>query len=247
MIVSDKKVVLITGAAKRIGAVTTRLFHRQGYTVVLHYNRSASDANKLCNLLNNERPDSSLMVQADLNSPEGIQKITDLVQTIGQLDTLVNNASSFYPTPLELCDQAQWDDLINSNLKGPFFLTQKLSPLLKKQRGAVINISDMHGRQALTNHPIYSIAKGGNIAMTKTMALELAPEVRVNSVAPGAILWPVHEEDDVQKQKAVLQRVPMGRLGTESDIAQAVLFLAEEATYMTGQTIAIDGGRSTSL
>ena len=247
MIVSDKKVVLITGAAKRIGAVTTRLFHRQGYTVVLHYNRSASDANKLCNLLNSERPDSSLMVQADLNSPEGIQKITDLVQTIGQLDTLVNNASSFYPTPLELCDQAQWDDLINSNLKGPFFLTQKLSPLLKKQRGAVINISDMHGRQALTNHPIYSIAKGGNIAMTKTMALELAPEVRVNSVAPGAILWPVHEEDDVQKQKAVLQRVPMGRLGTELDIAQAVLFLAEEATYMTGQTIAIDGGRSTSL
>jgi pteridine reductase len=245
--VTDKKVVLITGAAKRIGAVTTRLFHQQGYTVVLHYNRSGSDANKLCNLLNNERPDSSLMVQADLNSPEGIQKITDLVQTIGQLDTLVNNASSFYPTPLELCDQAQWDDLINSNLKGPFFLTQKLSPLLKKQRGAVINISDMHGRQALTNHPIYSIAKGGNIAMTKTMALELAPEVRVNSVAPGAILWPVHEEDDVQKQKAVLQRVPMGRLGTESDIAQAVLFLAEEATYMTGQTIAIDGGRSTSL
>lgn len=243
----QRKVVLITGAGKRIGAVTARLFHQRGYTVVIHYNHSASAANKLCKLLNNERSDSSLLVQADLNSSQGIQKIANLVQDIGQLDTLVNNASSFYPTPLELCDQEQWDDLINSNLKGPFFLTKILSPLLKKQRGAVINISDMHGRQALANHPIYSIAKGGNIAMTKAMAMELAPEVRVNSVAPGAILWPEHEEDDKEKQSAVLKKVPMGRLGTELDIAQAVLFLAAEATYMTGQTIAVDGGRSTSL
>lgn len=243
----NKKIVLITGAAKRIGAVTARLFHQQDYNVLLHYNRSATAADKLCKAFNKARPDSSLMVQADLNCQQGIEKISNLVQDMGRLDTLVNNASSFYPTPLELCDQEQWDDLINSNLKGPFFLTQKLSPLLKKQRGAVINISDMHARQALSNHPIYSIAKGGNIAMTKTMALELAPEVRVNSVAPGAILWPEHEEDDVQKQDAVLQRVPMGRLGTELDIAQAVLFLAEKATYMTGQTIAVDGGRSTSL
>lgn len=244
---NNKKIVLITGAAKRIGAVIARLFHQQDYTLLLHYNRSAAAADKLCKAFNKQRPDSSLMVQADLNCQQGIEKISNLVQDMGRLDTLVNNASSFYPTPLELCDQAQWDDLINSNLKGPFFLTQKLSTLLKKQRGAVINISDMHARQALSNHPIYSIAKGGNIAMTKALALELAPEVRVNSVAPGAILWPEHEEDDVQKQQSVLKKVPMGRLGTELDIAEAVLFLAEKATYMTGQTIAIDGGSSTSL
>ena len=146
--------------------------------------------------------------------------------TIGRLDVLVNNASSFYPTPLEKCDQAQWDDLIGSNLRGPFFLTQALSYLLKKQQGSVVNISDMHARQALANHPIYTIAKGGNIAMTKSMALELAPEVRVNSVAPGAILWPEHEEDDIEKQQSVLNNVPMGRLGSEADIADTVFFLA---------------------
>lgn len=244
---TDNKVVLITGAARRIGAVTARLFHQIGYMVVIHYNRSASEADKLCKELNNTHEDSCLMIQADLNSAQGIQAISNLVFDIGRLDVLVNNASSFYPTPLENCDQAQWEDLINSNLKGAFFLTQKLSALLKKQQGSVINISDMHARQALANHPIYSIAKGGNIAMTKTMALELAPEVRVNSVAPGAILWPEHEEDDTQKHQSVLDKVPMGRLGAEMDIASAVLFLAEQATYVTGQTIAVDGGSSNCL
>ena len=246
---SDKreKVVLITGAARRIGASMAKLFHSANYVVVIHFNQSASAADKLCKTLNDIDPDSCLMVQANLSSPSGINKIADLAFNIGRLDVLVNNASSFYPTPLENCDQEQWDDLVGSNLKGPFFLTQALSPLLKKQLGAVVNISDMHARQALANHPIYTVAKGGNIAMTKTMALELAPEVRVNSVAPGAILWPEHEEDDLEKQASVLKNVPMGRLGSESDIADAVFFLAEEASYMTGQTLAVDGGSSTSL
>jgi pteridine reductase len=242
-----EKIVLITGAARRIGANIAHLFHQANYLVVIHYNQSAVDADKLCELLNQKDADSCLMVQANLSSPAGIEKITKLVTSLGRLDVLVNNASSFYPTPLEDCDQAQWDDLIGSNLRGPFFLTQKLSSLLKKYSGSVVNISDMHARQALANHPIYTIAKAGNIAMTKTLARELAPEVRVNSVAPGAILWPEHEEDDIEKQQAVLSNVPMGRLGRESDIADAVFFLAIDASYVTGQTIAVDGGSSTSL
>ena len=244
---SDSKVVLITGAARRIGAVTARLFHAAGYGVIIHYNNSAAAADKICEELNHQRADSCLLVQCDLNDMTGLDKIADLVSSVGRLDVLINNASSFYPTPLENCDQKQWDDLINSNLKGPFFLSQKMAPLLIKNQGAIVNISDMHARQALRNHPIYTIAKAGNIAMTKSMALDLGPDVRVNSVAPGAILWPEHEEDDTDKQDSVLSKVPMGRLGTESDIADTAFFLAVNATYMTGQTIAVDGGSSNSL
>ena len=243
----DEKVVLITGAARRIGAVTARLFHEAGYLVVIHYNSSAAAADKLCEQLNADRENSCLLVQADLNNMDDLDSITQLIDSLGRLDVLINNASSFYPTPLQECDDEQWNDLINSNLKGPFFLSQKLAPMLVKAQGAIVNISDMHARQALSNHPIYTIAKAGNIAMTKSLALDLAPDVRVNSVAPGAILWPEHEEDDIDKQDSVLSKVPMGRLGTESDIAQTAFFLAVNATYMTGQTIAVDGGSSNSL
>lgn len=240
-------VVLITGAARRIGAVMARIFHSHGYQIVVHYNNSAADADRLCEDLNTQREDSCLLVQSDLNDMAGLQKFADLVSNLGRLDVLINNASSFYPTPLENCDDQQWNDLINSNLKGPFFISQKLAPLLIEAQGSIINISDMHARQALQNHPIYTIAKAGNIAMTKSLAKELGPHVRVNSVAPGAILWPEHESDDQEKQDSVLSKVPMGRLGTEQDIAQTVYFLAVEATYMTGQTIAVDGGSSNSL
>ena len=243
----DEKVVLITGAARRIGAVTARLFHKAGYFVVIHYNRSAAAADKLCEQLNADRENSGLLVQADLNNMDDLDNISQLIASLGRLDVLINNASSFYPTPLQDCDNEQWNDLINSNLKGPFFLSQKLAPLLVKTQGAIVNISDMHARQALSDHPIYTIAKAGNIAMTKSLALDLAPDVRVNSVAPGAILWPEHEEDDVDKQDSVLSKVPMGRLGTELDIAQTAFFLAVDATYVSGQTIAVDGGSSNSL
>ena len=243
----DRQVVLITGAARRIGAVTAQLFHEAGYTVVIHYNNSAAAADRLCEQLNAQRSDSCLLVQTDLNDMAALDKIKDLINSLGRLDVLINNASSFYPTPLENCDDQQWNDLINSNLKGPFFLSQKLAPMLKKSQGAIVNISDMHARQALSDHPIYTIAKAGNIAMTKSMAKDLGPHVRVNSVAPGAILWPEHEQDDADKQSSVLSRVPMGRLGTESDIAKTAFFLAVDATYMTGQTIAVDGGSSNSL
>ena len=243
----NSPVVLITGAARRIGAVIARIFHSHGYQIVVHYNNSAAAADKLCEDLNAQRENSCLLIQSDLNDMTGLEKIADLVRDLGRLDVLINNASSFYPTALDSCDDQQWNDLINSNLKGPFFISQKLAPLLTEAQGSIINISDMHARQALQSHPIYTIAKAGNIAMTKSLAKGLGAEVRGNSVAPGAILWPEHESDDQQKQDSVLSKVPMGRLGTEQDIAQTVYFLAVKATYMTGQTIAVDGGSSNSL
>ena len=243
----QQPVILITGAARRIGAFIAQIFHAKGYQVIIHYHHSAAAADGLCEQLNAIRQDGCALVQSDLNDMEGLQKISDLAHSVGRLDVLVNNASSFYPTPLADCGDQQWNDLINSNLKGPFFLSQKLASLLTASNGAIVNISDMHARQALQNHPIYTIAKAGNIAMTKSLAKELSPNVRVNSVAPGAILWPEHELDDTEKQGAVLNKVPMGRMGTESDIAQTVYFLAVEATYVTGQTIAVDGGSSNSL
>ena len=243
----QQPVILITGAARRIGAFIAQMFHAKGYQVIIHYHRSAAAADRLCEQLNATRPDSCALVQSDLNDMQGLQKIADLAHSVGRLDVLVNNASSFFPTPLADCDDQQWNELINSNLKGPFFLSQKLASLLTASNGSIVNISDMHARQALENHPIYTIAKAGNIAMTKSLAKELSPNVRVNSVAPGAILWPEHELDDTEKQGAVLSKVPMARMGTESDIAQTVYFLAVEATYVTGQTIAVDGGSSNSL
>ena len=243
----EMPVVLITGAAKRIGAELARLFSSKGFACIIHYNNSKKEAESLSRLLNENSPARCYTVQGNLNSPDTVAKISEFCYELGRLDVLINNASSFYPTPLEQCDQSQWDDLINSNLKSPFFIAQALAPLLKKSKGSIINISDMHARQALINHPIYTIAKAGNIAMTKTLAKELAPEIRVNSVAPGAILWPEHETDDIDKQQSVLSKVPLGRLGTESDIAKTTYFLAVDAEYMTGQTIAVDGGSSNAL
>ena len=243
----ELSVVLITGAAKRIGAELARLFSSKGFACIIHYNNSKKEAESLARLLNENSPARCYTVQGNLNSPDTVAKISEFCCELGRLDVLINNASSFYPTPLEQCDQSQWDDLINSNLKSPFFIAQALAPLLKESKGSIINISDMHARQALINHPIYTIAKAGNIAMTKTLAKELAPEIRVNSVAPGAILWPEHETDDIDKQQSVLSKVPLGRLGTESDIAKTTYFLAVDAEYMTGQTIAVDGGSSNAL
>ena len=243
----DIPVVLITGAAKRIGAELARLFSSEGFACIIHYNNSKEEAESLSRHLNENSPARCYTFQGNLNSPDTVAKISKFCSELGRLDVIINNASSFYPTPLEQCDQSQWDDLINSNLKSPFFIAQTLAPLLKESKGSIINISDMHARQALINHPIYTIAKAGNIAMTKTLAKELAPEVRVNSVAPGAILWPEHETDDIDKQQSVLSKVPLGRLGTESDIAKTTYFLAVYAEYMTGQTIAVDGGSSNAL
>ena len=239
-------VALITGAARRIGAHTARTLHQAGYQLALHYRNSAANAEQLAAELNQLRPDSAAVFSADLSDITSIKQLaTQTAQQWGKLDLLVNNASSFYPTPLQNCDQQQWNELMDSNLKGPFFLCQALATELTKQRGVIINIADIHGDQPLKEHPIYCIAKAGNRMMTKTLAKELAPAVRVNGIAPGAILWPENsaELDNNQKQK-ILDKIPLNRPGNPDDIAQTVLFLARDAVYMTGQVIAVDGGRS---
>ncbi|MAJ87306.1 MAG: pteridine reductase [Cellvibrionales bacterium TMED148] len=244
---SDCPVVLVTGAAQRIGAAVSCRFHESGYKTVIHFNRSQTEAEELNTKLNDLRPDSAFLVQGDLNDERTQGSIFREVAKIGRLDVLVNNASSFYPTPLEMATESQWNDLINSNLKGPFFLCKRLAEMLTQNLGSIINLADIHAYQALKKHPIYTVAKAGNIAMTKSLALELAPHVRVNGVSPGAILWPQHELDDTQKHKKVLEAVPMGKLGSEADIAECVFFLAAKASYMTGQTISVDGGASHSI
>lgn len=244
------KVVFITGAAKRIGAATARLFHQHGFKVIIHYNNSAAEAETLIAELNSARADSAAALQADLTDRGATAAMTEQVIGIfGRLDVLVNNASSFYPTALGHIDQQTWDDLIDSNLRAAFFISQRLAPELTARKGAIVNIVDTHADRPLAGFPTYSIAKAGLKAMTKSLALELAPNVRVNGVSPGAILWPPALEDDndpevLEKRKAVLQRIPLARLGRQEDIAEAVLYFATEASYISGLTLKVDGGRS---
>lgn len=243
---TDSPVALITGAARRIGACIAETLHGDGYNLILHYRGSASDANALAKKLNTIRANSVVTLQADLTDITSVRQLADVSKNQWQrLDLLVNNASSFYPTPLSEANLEQWDDLIGSNLKGPFFLSQALADPLREQCGCIINIADIHSDQPLAEHSIYCIAKAGNRMMTKTLAKELAPEVRVNGIAPGAIMWPENaaELTEQQKQK-ILAKVPLNRPGSPEDIAQTVRFLARSASYMTGQIISVDGGRS---
>lgn len=239
-----RKNVLITGAAKRIGAGCARLFHGQGYNVFLHYHRSKQEALDLCSELNQLRADSAVAMQADLLNSDGRQRLVQQAVVVWDgVDVLVNNASSFYPTELGKVSEAQWDELLGSNLKAPFFLTQALASNLAARNGCVINIIDIHAERGLKGYPVYSIAKAGLAAMTKVLAKELGPTVRVNGVAPGAIIWPEHELSETDKQE-ILQRVALKRNGEPADIAKAVLFLARDAGYVTGQILSVDGGRT---
>ncbi|MCU7845190.1 MAG: pteridine reductase [Candidatus Thiodiazotropha sp. (ex Monitilora ramsayi)] len=238
------KCALITGAAHRIGATIAQLLHENGMDILVHYRHSSAPARALQQALESQRPDSVGLIQADLHDDDCCQTLIDAaIDFRGQLDLLVNNASSFYPTPIETADGAAWDDLIGSNLKAPFFLSQAAAPLLKKSRGAIINLVDIHAERPLKDHPIYSVAKAGNAMLVKSLARELGPEIRVNGIAPGAILWPeqgLSEED----RGEILQRTALKRPGTPEDIAQTLLFLVSEAPYITGQIIAVDGGRT---
>ena len=239
-------VALITGAAARIGASIARHLHQRGYRVIIHYHHSAQAAEALSSELNTQRPDSSSTSSADLSDIDEVEALAHrAIERWGQLDALVNNASSFYPTPLPHADQKQWQDLLGSNLKGPFFLCQATSKELMARRGAIVNISDIHAAQPLHKHSIYSIAKAGNVMLTKTMAQELAPHVRVNGIAPGAILWPENNpsENAEQIQAKILKAIPLQRMGSPEDIALLAAFLITNAHYMTGQTIAVDGGK----
>ena len=238
------KVALVTGAARRIGAAICRCLQQHGANVVIHYRGSAEEADALCAELNANRPDSALTVQADLADTTALPA---LVQTVsnwhGRLDILINNASSFYPTPLGDVTEANWDELMGSNLKAPLFLSQAAMHKLRAAHGVIINIVDVHAQRPLRDHPVYGSAKAGLAMLTRSLAKDLAPEIRVNGVSPGAILWPEAGLSE-QAKETIVQQIPAGRSGSAEDIAGCVLYLARDASYVTGQIIAVDGGRS---
>ncbi len=238
------KWALITGAAKRLGECTARTLHQYGANVAIHYRGSEKPALELADSLNALRSGSAITVQADLSDNEALNSlIKNVTDQTGQLDILVNNASSFYPTPLGTVTEEQWLDLMASNLKAPLFLSQAALPFLKKAEGVIINIVDIHSTRPLKEHTVYGPAKAGLAMLTKTLAKDLAPEVRVNGVSPGAILWPDEGMSDAAAE-SIVKQVPMKRTGDPTDIARTVLFLIKDAPYITGQIIAVDGGRS---
>jgi len=240
----DDKIALITGAAARIGATTARYLHAAGCDVILHYRSSADRALALAGELNSERADSAFTLQADLADMAALEPLANAAVAIrGHLDVLINNASSYYPTPVGSATQAQWDDLFASNARAPFFLSQALAPALKTRAGCIVNLVDIHADRPNADHPVYSMAKAANAMMVKALARDLAPEVRVNGVAPGAALWPEHYFDDADRLE-ILRRIPLGRPAGAEQIAQAVLFMVAGTDYVTGQILAVDGGRS---
>lgn len=241
-----EKVALITGSARRVGAVIARTLHANNIKIVIHYRSSATDAKALCDELNAKRPDSAITLAADLNDITQPPKLAaDAAKQWGRLDILINNASSFFPTPIGKANDDNWNDLLNSNVKAPFFLTQAAAPFLTKQNGCIINMVDIHARQPLKSYPIYCIAKAGLLMLTKSLARELGPNVRVNAIAPGAVLWPEDENDlDLTSRDKIIARTALKRVGTPQDIAKTALFLIQNADYITGQVIAVDGGRS---
>lgn len=240
----NDKVVLITGAAQRIGAQITRTLHDAGMRVALHYRGSRAAAQPLADELNRLRPDSATLLQADLSDTA---TLTPLVETAagrwGRLDALVNNASTFYPTTVGTVTLPQWNDLMDVNLKAPFFLAQAAMAPLTKSGGCIVNIADIHADRPLKNYPVYCMAKAGLVMMTRALARELGPAVRVNAVAPGAILWP-EQGLDPAAQASILARTALKRQGNPQDIANTVLFLIRDAQYITGQVLSVDGGRS---
>ncbi|MCF2946842.1 pteridine reductase [Paraglaciecola aquimarina] len=241
----QNKVTFITGSAKRIGAYTAQHLHNLGSNVVIHCNHSRLEAENLCKQLNQKRAKSARLVQGDLSDISSIERIgQQAIDSFGKLDILINNASSFYPTPIGTITEKDWSSLVGSNMQGPLFLSQLCSTELAKNNGAIINMVDIHAAKPLQQHTLYCMAKSALVAMTQSLALELAPEVRVNGVAPGAILWPEQEMSDIDKQE-ILKHIPAGRLGSQADIAQAIEYLIS-ANYVSGQIIAVDGGRSIS-
>lgn len=237
------KVVLITGAAHRIGATTTRVLHAEGMNILLHYRHSREAADALQAELNNVRPDSVSLLQADLHDTQSLPELVEAaVKVWGRLDVLINNASSFYPTPIGSVTEAQWDDLIGSNLKAPLFLSQAAAPHLRQHQGCIVSIVDIHAERPLKEFPVYSMAKAGLVMLTKSLACELGPEIRVNAVAPGAILWP--ENLGEKEKEKIISRTFLKRQGTPEDIASAILYIIRDAGYVSGQVLTIDGGRS---
>jgi pteridine reductase len=239
-----QKNILITGSAKRLGAACARLLHSEGCNVFLHYRSSQEAAFQLCAELNEIRADSAKIMRADLLDRFELEEVAAAASMAwGGIDVLVNNASSFYPTAVASVTEQQWDELLGSNLKAPFFLAKLLAETLTKNNGCIVNIVDIYAERGLQGYPVYSIAKAGLGAMTRILAKELGPAVRVNGVAPGAILWPDNDLSE-QDKREILQRIILQRIGEPLDIAKAVLFLIKDADYITGQIITVDGGRT---
>ena len=246
-ITGDARVALVTGAARRVGAEIVRTLHATGWRIALHYRSAAAEAETLASELNARRTASVATFAADLLDTAALPGLVEAAATVwGRLDQLVNNASSFYATPVGQATEAHWDDLVGSNLKAPFFLSQAAAPWLRAHEGCIVNIVDLHAGRPMDEHPIYCATKAGLASLTRSLARELAPEVRVNGIAPGAILWPEHSIDAGERER-ILGRVPLGRAGSPADIARTLLFLVQYAPYVTGQIIAVDGGRTTGV
>jgi pteridine reductase len=245
----NSPVVLVTGAARRVGAEIARTLHAAGASVVLHHRASRDEADALADALNAQRQKSALAVRCDLRDAAGLAAmVEEAVACFGRLDALVNNASSFFPTALGTIDEAMWDDLVGSNLKGPLFLSQAAAPHLAAAQGCIVNITDIHAERPLKGYPVYSAAKAGLLGLTRALALELAPRVRVNAVAPGAIEWPESDEHFAPaEQRAIIEHTLLKRIGSPADIARTVKFLILDAPYITGQVINVDGGRTAYL
>ena len=238
------KVVIVTGGGRRVGAAIARRLHGAGATVVIHYHRSSGDAQALADELNAARPMSATALGGDLLNLKLLEALVEAtIARFGQLDILVNNASTFYPTPVGSITEAQWHDLIGTNLKAPLFLSQAAAPHLKATQGLILNIADIHGMRPLKHHTVYSPAKAGLIMLTQSLARELAPDVRVNAIAPGPVEFPEKGLSEDMKQ-AIIDKTLLKRRGSPDDIARAALFFATEAPYVTGQILAVDGGRS---
>ncbi len=243
---STEKVILISGAAHRIGATIARHLHSLGMNIIVHYRDSRQAAEELQRELQARRADSIQLIHGDLLATPTFPALLDEAYAWRKrLDVLVNNASSFYPTPVTDTNERQWDDLLGSNLKAPFFLSQAAVPYLRQQNGCIVNIVDIHGDRPLKGYPVYSIAKAGLVMLTKALARELAPDIRVNAVAPGAILWPEQGADD-ETRTHIVARTALKRQGNPLDVARTVVFLIRDAEYMTGQVLTVDGGRSLS-
>jgi len=238
------KTVLITGGARRVGAAIAKTLHGAGANLVVHYRNSARDAEALVGEFNAARAKSAAAVQADLLDVVRLPSLVEFaVRSFGGLDVLINNASTFYPTKIGEITPAAWDDLAGTNLKVPIFLSQAAAPALKSSRGLILNIVDIHALRPLRNYTVYCVAKAGLHMLTRSLAKELGPEVRVNGISPGPVLWPEHGGGDAAREK-IIQRTILQKMGTPQDIARTALFFAAHAPFVTGQILAVDGGRS---
>jgi len=238
------KSVLITGAARRVGATIARTLHAHGANILIHHRASAAAARELAASLNAARRGSAAVAQAELRETSAPAALVQrAVSEFGRLDVLVNNASSFYPTPVGEITESHWDDLIGSNLKAPLFLSQAAAPQLRRTHGLIVNIVDIHARRPLKRYTVYCITKAGLAMLTRSLARELGPDVRVNGIAPGPVLWPEDEIEPALKEE-IIERTALKRLGSPEDVASAVLFFASDAAYVTGQILSVDGGRS---